>query len=144
MKIKNIRSIRTFAIAGIILVAGAAIFGLAATRNNSANDSKDVVSKNQRISLREPSNDGRIGSTSQIAGTYKAQQNQALLYTISSKKGDILASGIIIPDDKGNFSRNVAFDSKPQHDEALTLAIFAQDNKGTVTDQLDAAVVYRD
>lgn len=133
-----------FAAAAILVVAAGSLTYYQLSKTGSGEESRQLTSKNQRITLREPQSDAAIGGNSQIAGTYKARKDQALLYTIRNAEKAVVASGVMTPDNTGAFSRNISFETKPKNNEKLSLEIAAQDTKGDKTDELRLAVTYRE
>lgn len=126
-----------------ILVAGGV--GTAAILNSlppAEKKAEAIHSDHNRISLKDLKAHANIKSTSPIAGTYKAEKDQALVYSVTDEKNKLLAGGTILPDESGSFSRNLAFIDTPEDNATVTLKISAQNKKGEAVDSLSLPLTY--
>jgi hypothetical protein len=102
-----------------------------------------MTSNKSTITLTQGKEVKEIRNGMQIAGGYTATKDQALFYTVTDQKKQLVGSGTILPDDTHHFSRNLALDTTNLKDGAeLELKIYTQSNKGAIVDELSITGVF--
>lgn len=119
----------------VLIVAGVGLY-----MSRQSPPSAPATSTHKKVSLDRPVMSLKNGQ--ELAGTYHKAKDQELFYTIANKK-KIVASGSILADKDGSFSRNITFDAKPAKGDSLTLKLIVQNTKGDTVDELTVDTKYQ-
>ena len=104
--------------------------------------SSSLTSQHKTIELKNIAAIQEVKEGTQLAGIYHTAKDQSLFYTLSHNQ-KLVAAGSILPDEKGEFSRNIVMNDKVAAGTALSLKLYTQDTKGKVLDEITTQVVYK-